>query len=256
MKSIIKVLLFMLTVVLLSQCEKEMEPKKTLQSVTIPDNNFLNALIELGVDTNGDSIISLTEADALTFLDVRDANISDMSGIEAFTNLDTLICIWNQLTSLDVSNNTTLTYLDCYRNQLTSLDVSDNIALELLSFGHNRLISIDVSNNFALNSLYCSYNRLTSLDVSNNTALILLSCRCNYLTTLDISNNTDLEILGCRSNYFTTLDVSNNTALILLYLRNMPSLYQVCVWEMPFPPAGVYVSTTGSPNVYFTTDCN
>ena len=30
--------------------------------MTIPDNNFLNALIELGVDTNGDGIISPYEA--------------------------------------------------------------------------------------------------------------------------------------------------------------------------------------------------
>jgi len=35
----------------------------------------------------------------------------------------------------------------------------------------------------------------------------------------------------------------------------MPSLYKVCVWEMPFPPAFVDVYTENSPNVYFTTDC-
>ncbi len=36
----------------------------------------------------------------------------------------------------------------------------------------------------------------------------------------------------------------------------MPSLGQVCVWDIPFPPAGVDVDTTDSPNVYFTTDCS
>jgi len=41
-----------------------------------------------------------------------------------------------------------------------------------------------------------------------------------------------------------------------LYLNDMPFLYKVCVWEMPFPPVGVEVETTNSPNVYFTTDCN
>jgi hypothetical protein len=39
----------------------------------------------------------------------------------------------------------------------------------------------------------------------------------------------------------------------------MPSLYKVCVWEMPFPPSYpsyfVYVNKIDSPNVYFTTDC-
>jgi hypothetical protein len=41
-----------------------------------------------------------------------------------------------------------------------------------------------------------------------------------------------------------------------LTLASMPSLYKVCVWTMPFPPTGVAVDTTGSPNVYFTMNCN
>ena len=72
MKAIIKVLLFVLAVVLLCQCKKEIEPK----TVTIPDNNFLNALIEPGVDTNGDGIISHIEAIIRTSLDVRGKSIS------------------------------------------------------------------------------------------------------------------------------------------------------------------------------------
>jgi len=41
-----------------------------------------------------------------------------------------------------------------------------------------------------------------------------------------------------------------------LYIQEMPSLYEVCVWVVPFPPDGVEVETRGSPNVYFTTDCS
>jgi len=59
---------------------------------------------------------------------------------------------------------------------------------------------------------------------------------------LDISNNT---ALGIRWYKVTEIDISQ-----------MPTLYQVCVWTMPFPPSGVFVNTTGSPNVYFTMDCN
>jgi len=51
------------------------------------------------------------------------------------------------------------------------------------------------------------------------------------------------------------LDVSNNTALEFIGLNDMPSINQVCVWVMPFPPDGVDVDTTNSPNVFFTTDC-
>ena len=51
------------------------------------------------------------------------------------------------------------------------------------------------------------------------------------------------------------MDVSANISLKQLYLGSMPSLNKVCVWVLPFPPAGVVVELTGSPNVEFTRDC-
>ena len=41
-----------------------------------------------------------------------------------------------------------------------------------------------------------------------------------------------------------------------LYLIDMLSLFEVCVYEMPFPPDDFELETNGSPNVYFTMDCN
>lgn len=35
----------------------------------------------------------------------------------------------------------------------------------------------------------------------------------------------------------------------------MSTLTDVCVWTLPFPPSGVTVNTTGSPNVVFSTSC-
>ena len=146
------------------------------------------------MDINGDNIISIAEAEAVTNLDVSSADISNMMGIEAFVNLDALRCFENDLTSLDVSNNT------------------------------------------GLKELYCGDNQLTSLDVSNNTALTNLDCNGNQLTSLDVSNNTDLSLLG---------------------ISNMPTLYEVCVWILPFPPEGLrHLHMDGSPNVTFTTDCS
>ena len=230
MKAILKTVLFLLIVVILCHCRKE-DPV-----VNIPDDNFLNALIELGIDIDGDGIISPAEAEVVRVLDISGDSISDLRGIEAFVNLDTLMCIGNQLTFLGVSDNTALTRLECWNNQLTNLDVSNNTAFKYLSCNSNQLTRLDISNNTALTNLRCHYN--------------------NQLTSLDVSNNTALALLYCVGNQFTRLDVSNNTALVKLRLLNMPSLYKVCVWEIPFPPAGVEVITTGSPNVYFTKDCN
>ena len=141
-----KLLFLILLAVLSIQCEKD-EP---IPEVTIPDNNFLNALIEQGIDTNGDKIISPAEAAVVTFLSVSGEDISDMTGIEAFINLDSLYCQSNQVTNLDVSNNVALSFLACGWNQLTSLDVSMNTQLEMLDCWINHLTSLDVSNNTAL----------------------------------------------------------------------------------------------------------
>ena len=89
-----------------SQCAK---PEET---ISIPNDAFLNALIELGVDTNGDGEISPSEAEAVTTLNVsRDTSITDMTGIEAFVNLRILNCSCNPLSSLDISNNVELLIL-------------------------------------------------------------------------------------------------------------------------------------------------
>jgi Leucine-rich repeat (LRR) protein len=57
-----------------------------------------------------------------------------------------LQCSFNQLTSLDVSQNTALTQLSCYYNQLTSLDVSQNTALDGLACWQNQLTNLNIKN--------------------------------------------------------------------------------------------------------------
>ena len=103
----------MLTVVLLGNCEKEVGQK----TIKIPDNNFLTALIEQGVDKNGDGKISSSEAKVINYLEVSYDSISDMTGIEKFVNLDTLLCTNNQIITFDISNNTALVHLFCSNNQ-------------------------------------------------------------------------------------------------------------------------------------------
>jgi Leucine-rich repeat (LRR) protein len=83
-----------------------------------------------------------------------------------------------------------------------------------------------------------------------------LNCCVNQLSSLDVSNNIALITLICSFNNLHVLDVSSNTALSVLYLGNIPSLEEVCVWTMPFPPANFTLCMDGSPSVYFTTQCS
>lgn len=107
----------------------------------------------------------------------------NLNGCSALKSLE----IEGDLTSLDISDCTALTYLNCYDNQLTSLDVTQNTALTELDCGGNELTSLDVAKNTALTSLNCGYNQLTSLDITKNTALTELNCAGNQFTAAEMN---------------------------------------------------------------------
>ena len=205
----------------LAQVSGEGENGIAVQSagVAIDDTNFPDANFRTVVkkfDTNQDSSLSDTEIAAVKKINCSNKGITNLKGIEYFTSLNILLCTDNQLTALDVSENTALTELDCRFNKLTALDVSKNTALTILECNANRLTALDVSKNTALTELDCSFNELTALDVSKNTALTALDCSINKLTALDVSKNTALTKLYCNENRLTALDVSKNTALLYL----------------------------------------
>ncbi|MEP4667539.1 MAG: T9SS type A sorting domain-containing protein [Cyclobacteriaceae bacterium] len=185
------------------------------QNVTIPDANFKAYLVgNTAINTNEDSEIQVSEASAFNgTISCSNKSISDLTGIEAFTSLTGLYCNQNNLTALDVSQNTQLTDLQCLYNNLTALDVSNNTSLELLWCHTNNLTTLDVSNNTSLSSLVCYNNSLTTLTLGNNLSLTTLNCRNNNLTLLDVSQCPNLTSIGCKVNNLTALDVSQNALL-------------------------------------------
>ncbi len=198
------------------------------QIINIPDANFKAKLLVANssnqiaknlagnyfkIDANSDGKIQESEALQVQYLDVVNSNISTLIGIEYFAALIYLSCGGNQLTSLNVSNNTALTILNCNVNQLTSLNVSSNTVLTHLSFAVNQLMSLNVSSNTALIYLSCGGNQLTSLNLNNNTFLTALACGGNQLTSLNVSSNTALTYLNCADNQLISLNVSSNISL-------------------------------------------
>ena len=144
------------------------------QNVNIPDANFKASLvINSAINTNGDSEIQVSEASAFNgLIYVYNMNISNLTGIEAFTAITYLSCGSNQLTSLDVSGFTALTYLECNGNQLTSLDVSGCSALTSLDCSNNQLTSLDLrnGNNTNFYAFYAFSNpNLTCINVDDAT---------------------------------------------------------------------------------------
>ena len=135
----------------------------------IPDDNFEQALIDLGYDNELDDFVLTSNIDGITLLDISLRGITDLTGIEDFYSLTFLQCYDNELTSIDVSNNSFLTHLYCYRNELISLDVSQNLLLKIVLCQGNNLITLNVKNdnNLIISKLDSRFNNLTSIQVDN-----------------------------------------------------------------------------------------
>ncbi|MCL7763102.1 T9SS type A sorting domain-containing protein [Polaribacter sp. Z014] len=230
------------------------------QNITIPDYNFKEVLLNnSSINTDGNYEISVTEAEAVTILNISgyqefiggemgeigSPGISDFTGIEAFINLTSLTCSQNDLSSLDVSALTQLTYLDCSsninptgmatnsgistlilpnnniletlickENYITSLDLSNKTALTHLDASSNYLASLNITNTPALENLNASYNySLTSLDLSNHANLTSLNAENCTLNNLNINNTPQLETLKCKQNQLSVLNASSSAAL-------------------------------------------
>ena len=93
-----------------------------------------------------------------------------------------------------------LNYLSCGHNQLTDLDVSQNSLLTQLRCEANLLTDVNVSQNQLLNSIQCSENQITNLDLSQNSLLNTIYCHQNNLTYLNIANGNNLNVNKAWSN--------------------------------------------------------
>lgn len=184
-----------------------------IQTTYVPDNNFEQALINLGHDDVLDDYVLMGRIMSVTTLDLSYKNISNLSGIEDFIALKNLNCNNNLLSNLNISSNINLENLNCSSNSITSLNVANNTALKNLSCQFNAITSLDLSTNNLLETLNCSNNSITSLNVTNDAVLTDLNCYNNKISTLDFSTNTALKTLNCNKNLLSSLNVTNNSAL-------------------------------------------
>ncbi|WP_298144925.1 hypothetical protein, partial [Flavobacterium sp.] len=200
----------------------------TSQVITFTDPVFKSKLLQsattnsiakgvngnnIKIDANNNQQIEASEALAVYQLNVSNSGISNLQEISNFTNLTSLICNSNSLTSLDVSMLANLQLLNCRLNDLTSLNVSGANALITLICERNELQSLNIQSLTNLVTLQCGNNNLTTLNSSANAGLITLSCNQNELNNLDVTSNTQLKNLNCSLNDISALNLTGLTAL-------------------------------------------
>ena len=184
--------------------------------IAIDESNFPDEIFREFIrkyDTDQDGYFSESELNGVYSIQCGNNSITSLKGIEYFTKLDYLYCSSTQVTSLDLSKNTSLITLQCWYNPLTSINVTGCTKLRILDCPGNQISSLDISNNPELEQLNCYDNQLTSLDISNNPELKVLHCYNNQLESLNISNNPALESLSCYENPISSLDLRDTPFL-------------------------------------------
>ncbi|XCF05107.1 leucine-rich repeat domain-containing protein [Tamlana crocina] len=182
------------------------------QQTYVPDDNFEQALIELGYDNILDNYVSTNNISRITYLDVSSKEISNLIGIEAFVALKKLNCNFNDIQTLNLTSNTSLEELRCAFNKISDLEFDNNTTtLTYLDCGFNNVDDLEISNNL-LSTLYCDYNSLSSLNLNSNNSITKLNCSYNNLTALNVKN-------GNNAN-FTYFDARNNPELSCIEVDN------------------------------------
>ena len=129
-----------------------------INASNFPDPDF-RTYVKAEFDKDNNNSLSESERKTVTVINVKDKLIETLEGIEFFPNLKELDCSINQLSRLDVSQNTALEKLDCSTNQLASLNLSKNAKLKYLYCSQNELTSLDVSQT-AVTTLNASDNKI------------------------------------------------------------------------------------------------
>ena len=171
----------------------------------VPDDNFEQALIDLGYDSVLDDYVLTDNIDDVASLNVSSKNISVLTGIEDFAALVTLNCRSNNLIALDLSSNLQLTNLICGANNFSSLDLRGNTNLNVLAAEINALSEIQLPQ--GIEYLNISANEFTELDLSIYPDL-------NYL---EITSNPFLELLNVKNGNNTNFTNFNALSNPLLY---------------------------------------
>jgi len=175
------------------------------QKTYIPDDAFEQALVDLSLDALLDDSVYTSAIDTIKILYLSNQGITDLTGIENFVLLNELYCNDNQITYLDLSDNSNLFEFNCSNNFLTSLDVRNGNNTGLWYFS-------------ALNNpqLYC----ITVNDIAFANYTWLVDSGCVFSTNCGTST---VENFQTKSKLIKVLDVFGRSVtpkpnVLLLYI--------------------------------------
>ena len=181
------------------------------------------------IDANADGEISYAEALLVEGLDLGYAGISNLEGLQYFTNVKKISTYYANFPNFYQPTLVNLEQLSLLNSvgssSITQVDISPNLNLKKFQLSSDLISSLDLSVATQLRDvdLYCP--ALTSLNLSNLSNLKNLSY-LGALPTIDLSDATNLLTLYCigsgqtfsfpEQNLLTSLDLSNQSKLRVL----------------------------------------
>ena len=173
-------------------------------SVYTTDTNFNNAVVAVpGVDDDGDGKVTYAEAQAFTGdLNFSGQNITEITGLEAFTNAG----------SIDISNNV-ITSINSFLSASSVVLVSKSTKqTKSLERAKNKVRKLNVSDNL-----------ITDIDISKLTDITELDARNNKLTSLNLKN--------ANNAILDKLDVTGNSNLSCIEVDNVADALAKADWK-------------------------
>ena len=121
------------------------------------------------IDINEDGEIQVSEALNNTTLLLSGFNISDLTGLEYFTNLTLLYIHTNNISNLQpIQNLSSLEGISLQYNNLSTVNFSNNTNLKIVGGQGNNFNLLNFNNNPLFNKVSCQNNPLTHLYIKNN----------------------------------------------------------------------------------------
>lgn len=208
-----KLLSFALIIVLVSCSSDDNETgnQQPPARTTISDANFEQALIDLGFDNTLDGSVLTSSIQLVSDLVIDNKGISNLNGLQDFTNITNLSANGNSLSSVNVSSNTQLKFIFLDDNNLSGINVQNLPDLEKVSVSNNNISTIDVSTIITLQQLIVDGNNLMQLDVSTNPNLNILDSRDNNISCIRVSGDQFANIpSGWNKDDTTTYGITCN----------------------------------------------
>ncbi len=159
----------------------------------------------------------------------------------------------HQLSDLDVSGCSSLKDLDCSNNNISKLNLSGCSGLTKLVCTTNSLGYLDCTDCINLTSIYIADNLFTSLPDGLPSSIVRIECADNKIGFLNAKQFPNLTYLFCPLNLIKTLDVSGMDQLyelscvqkyqmISVDVRGCDNLYELYLNTPDYPsrPQHVY----------------